>query len=65
MKVCPECGSNNIIVFDSDNDLCEDCDKWFPMVAEVEEIYCHECSKAGGAGKAIYHAAPACKPTKN
>lgn len=47
-------------MFDADNDICKDCGKWFPAVADQEEIYCHECSKAGDAETAIYHGAPAC-----
>ena len=35
MKTCPECGSNNVIMFDSDNDYCESCKNWFP-VADVD-----------------------------
>jgi hypothetical protein len=31
-------------------------------VAEGEAVYCHECSKAGGADRAIYHEPPACTP---
>ena len=27
---------------------------------EPKEVYCHECSKAGGAGMPIYHLPPAC-----
>ncbi len=27
-----------------------------------KEIYCHECSKAGGADMPIYHLPPECKP---
>ncbi len=26
----------------------------------IEEVYCHGCSKAGGAERAIYHLAPVC-----
>lgn len=29
----------------------------------AKEVYCHECSKAGGAERAIYHLPPACKPS--
>jgi ribosomal protein S27AE len=29
-RECPYCGSNNIIMFDSDNDICEDCRRYFP-----------------------------------
>ncbi len=59
-KICPECCSNKVIVFDSDNDMCEDCGKWFPAVEEQEEVYCHECSKSGGASMPVYHAPPVC-----
>lgn len=31
-KVCPECGSNRVYVFDADNDACKDCGKYFPAV---------------------------------
>ena len=33
--------------------------EWVPV--EGREIYCHECSRAGEAGQAIYHLPPACK----
>ena len=29
-KSCPHCNSFNVIMFDSDNDICEDCGSWFP-----------------------------------
>lgn len=29
-----------------------------------KEIYCHECSKAGGAETAIYHLPPICEKRK-
>lgn len=61
MKTCPLCGGNKVKVFTADDDICGDCNKWFPAVAEVEEIYCHACSLAGGAEIAVYHAGPACK----
>ncbi len=28
---------------------------------ELEEVYCHACSKSGGAEMAIYHLPPVCK----
>ena len=31
MKKCPECGSFEIIVFDSNNDMCITCEKYFPV----------------------------------
>lgn len=36
MKTCPDpkCRSHNIIMFDSDNDLCKKCKKWFPAVVD-------------------------------
>jgi len=41
MKICPKCGSNKVIIFDSDNDICQKCDKWFPALKEEK---CHkEC----------------------
>jgi len=33
MKTCPHCKSHKVITFDSDNDWCERCRKWFPAVA--------------------------------
>ena len=36
MKFCPKCGSNNVITFDSDNDICQDCKQWFPAVPDVD-----------------------------
>jgi len=27
---CPKCGGTDIIMFDSDNDICEECNEWFP-----------------------------------
>ena len=46
MKTCPECGSNNIRLFDSNNDQCVDCNNWFPAVANLE-------SSARPAGYAV------------
>jgi hypothetical protein len=60
MKTCPHCGDTEVIIFDSNNDLCQGCKKWFPAVEDVPEIYCHACSAAGGADQAVYHTAPAC-----
>jgi len=37
MKTCPECGSHNVIMFDSDNDFCNQCDNWFPAVKEIPD----------------------------
>ncbi len=31
-KVCPNCGSDKIIMFDSDNDSCQKCNSWFPAL---------------------------------
>jgi DNA-directed RNA polymerase subunit RPC12/RpoP len=28
-KQCPYCGSRRIIVFTADDDICQDCNKWF------------------------------------
>ncbi len=30
VKKCPQCGSRKVIVFTADDDICEDCHKWFP-----------------------------------
>lgn len=32
MKKCPDCGSERIIYFDADNDICNDCGNTFPGV---------------------------------
>lgn len=29
IKTCPECGSHKVDIFDSDNDICRKCGKWF------------------------------------
>jgi exoribonuclease II len=29
-RECPYCKSKNVIMFDSDNDICEECRRWFP-----------------------------------
>jgi hypothetical protein len=63
MKICPNCGDTNVIVFDADNDICRDCGKWFPAVADKKTVYCHACSAAGGADMPIYHLPPACSLT--
>jgi hypothetical protein len=60
VKTCPNCGSNEVEIFDSDNDICKDCDKWFPAVADEKEIYCHACSAASGGFAAVYHVGPPC-----
>lgn len=38
MKKCPECGSHTVGIFDSDNDHCTTCGKWFPAVAELPDV---------------------------
>lgn len=30
--ICPHCGSTKVIRFDSNNDTCNACGKWFPCV---------------------------------
>jgi hypothetical protein len=35
--------------------LCRRCNKIF------KEVYCHPCSKAGGANMPLYHLPPVCK----
>jgi hypothetical protein len=37
MKTCPHCKKHRIIVFDSNNDYCEDCKLWFPAVEDKEK----------------------------
>ena len=61
MRICPRCGGVKVVMFDADNDYCEECKEWFSAVPDVEQIYCHKCSEAGGAERAIYHAPPVCK----
>ena len=45
---------------------CPKLEKGFPECFERREnvkgpdVYCHECSKAGGAERAIYHLPPVC-----
>ena len=34
MKTCPICKGNDIIMFDSDNDKCNDCGGWFPDIKD-------------------------------
>jgi hypothetical protein len=36
VKVCPECGSHKVAMFDSDNDRCSDCGKLFPAVGYTD-----------------------------
>ena len=35
MKTCPNCGSHKVRIFDSDNDICSSCKKWFPAVKDI------------------------------
>lgn len=35
MKTCPHCYSTKVILFDADNDLCQDCERWFPAVEDI------------------------------
>lgn len=35
-KICPLCGSDKVVMFDSDNDLCQTCKKWFPAVGKIK-----------------------------
>lgn len=39
MKVCPHCGSTELVVFDADNDLCKGCDKYFSAVKDIDCDY--------------------------
>ena len=45
MKECPKCGSNYVIMFDSNNDYCQTCKEWFPAV---------ETKKCAAGCKAYY-----------
>lgn len=29
-RKCPHCGSTDVVMFDSDNDMCNKCGKYFP-----------------------------------
>jgi len=64
MKICPFCDADSVITLDADNDMCTACKKWFPTLEDQKTVYCHECSKAGGAECAIYHLPPRCETTK-
>lgn len=38
---CPYCGGHDIIMFSADDDMCNECGKWFPAVGEkaiVEKV---------------------------
>ncbi len=61
MKICPKCNNTEVSTYSKTLDICFDCDEVFPTVEDQKEIYCHPCSKAGGAERAIYHLPPACK----
>lgn len=61
MKTCPECGDIDVILFDTDIDMCMECGNRFPSVKDEPEVYCHECSKAGGSHAAVYHIGPPCE----
>ena len=52
MKICPICNSNKVITFDSDNDWCEHCRKYFPTVAPVK---CVAGCKAFAGGEIKHH----------
>lgn len=55
ITVCTDCGS----LYDagSDEQANEPEERWCP---KCRPVYCHECSKAGGADMPIYHVPPAC-----
>lgn len=38
VKKCPKCGSHKIVMFDSDNDLCNDCGYWDAAGSFPKEI---------------------------
>jgi hypothetical protein len=52
MKICPKCGSDKIIMFDSDNDYCEKCKKWFPAVGNEQ---CETGCKVFTGGEIRHH----------
>ncbi|MHC1598876.1 MAG: hypothetical protein ACXQT0_04780 [Candidatus Methanofastidiosia archaeon] len=53
MKTCPHCKGHKVTIFDSDNDWCETCRKWFPAVAHEK---CHKkCKPYGKRGEVRHH----------
>jgi len=54
MKRCPYCRDNKVILFDSDNDYCEKCERWFPAVAK-EEDKCETGCKHFTGGEIAHH----------
>jgi len=52
MKRCPKCESTRVITFDSDNDWCIKCKKYFPAVAEIK---CETGCKAFTGGEIKHH----------
>ncbi len=52
MKLCPKCGSNKVIMFDSNNDLCEKCRAWFPAISDIK---CHKKCKTYGERELRHH----------
>lgn len=45
MKTCLKCKSNNVIMFDSNNDYCENCHEWFPALKEENDFFHTEIKK--------------------
>jgi len=37
MKICPECGSHDVIIFTCDYDFCRKCGRNFPAVKEIPD----------------------------
>jgi hypothetical protein len=54
MKRCPHCKDNKVVIFDSDNDWCPKCERWFPAVAE-EEDKCEAGCKHYHGGEIKHH----------
>jgi len=54
MKRCPKCKDNKVVIFDSDNDWCPKCERWFPAVAE-EEDKCEVGCKHYHGGEIKHH----------
>ena len=53
---CEECGGTGWEEVGFGLVPCEICGG----EGEYEQVYCHPCSVAGGADRAIYHEPPAC-----
>ena len=52
MKLCPKCGSTDVIMFTADDDICQKCRAWFPAIADIE---CHKKCKTYGEKELRHH----------